>query len=250
MISTLLHLLRLFPFLCGGHRQLALENLALRQQLAVYKRTATRPKLGRRDRLFWVCAGQGVGRLAAGPRHVIVTPDTVLRWQRRRFRDHWTTLSGRPPAGRPTGQRRGPRPGRTHGRGQSPLGCPQNPWRTPEARHRRRRAHRLPAAPEAAFTRRRRPGARSSPTTSETRVDPQRRRHSLPRSARPASRSSNATRASFTGLTEVEDGRSSHRGGNPSILEILAQLTLMFLLPPVATLLSTTRALTEAAAVD
>jgi hypothetical protein len=31
MISTLLALLRLFPFLCGGHRQqLALENLALR----------------------------------------------------------------------------------------------------------------------------------------------------------------------------------------------------------------------------
>ena len=30
MITTLLHLLRLFPFLCGGHRQLALENLGLR----------------------------------------------------------------------------------------------------------------------------------------------------------------------------------------------------------------------------
>jgi hypothetical protein len=30
MISTLLALLRLFPFLCGGHRQLVLENLALR----------------------------------------------------------------------------------------------------------------------------------------------------------------------------------------------------------------------------
>src|SRR5205809_6907643 len=38
-------LLRLFPFLCGGHRQLALENLALHQQLAVYKRTMTRPRL-------------------------------------------------------------------------------------------------------------------------------------------------------------------------------------------------------------
>ena len=37
MITTLLHLLRLFPFLCVGHRQLALENLALRHQLAVYK---------------------------------------------------------------------------------------------------------------------------------------------------------------------------------------------------------------------
>jgi hypothetical protein len=35
MITLLLHRLRLFPFLCGGHRQLALENLALRQQLAV-----------------------------------------------------------------------------------------------------------------------------------------------------------------------------------------------------------------------
>ncbi len=40
MITLLLHLLRLLPFLCGGHCQLALENVALRQQLAVYKRTA------------------------------------------------------------------------------------------------------------------------------------------------------------------------------------------------------------------
>jgi hypothetical protein len=40
---------------CGGHRQLALENLALRQQLAVFKRTVTRPHLRTTDRLFfWV----------------------------------------------------------------------------------------------------------------------------------------------------------------------------------------------------
>jgi hypothetical protein len=31
MITLVLHVLRLFPFLCGGHRPLALENLALRQ---------------------------------------------------------------------------------------------------------------------------------------------------------------------------------------------------------------------------
>jgi putative transposase len=30
-----------------------------------------------------------------------VTPATVLRWQRRRFREYWTTLSRRPPGGRP-----------------------------------------------------------------------------------------------------------------------------------------------------
>ena len=39
MITLLLHLIRLLPFLVGGHRQLALENLALRQQVAVHKRT-------------------------------------------------------------------------------------------------------------------------------------------------------------------------------------------------------------------
>jgi hypothetical protein len=50
MITTLLHLLRLFPFLCGGHRQLALENRALRHQLTIYKRTGNRPALGRSDR--------------------------------------------------------------------------------------------------------------------------------------------------------------------------------------------------------
>ncbi len=99
MITLLLHLLRLLPFLLGGHRQLALENLALRHQLSVYKRTTTRPKLRTTDRLFWI----GLARVWAGWRQslVIATPDTVLRWQRRRFREHWAKLSGRPTVGRP-----------------------------------------------------------------------------------------------------------------------------------------------------
>jgi hypothetical protein len=54
VIILVLHLLRLRPFLVGGHRQLALENLALRQQLAVYERTAPRPRLRPMDRLFYV----------------------------------------------------------------------------------------------------------------------------------------------------------------------------------------------------
>jgi hypothetical protein len=68
MISTLLAPLRLFPFLCGGHRQLALENLALRQQLTVHRRAVARPRLRRGDRLFWV-AVQAVERLEAGVDH-------------------------------------------------------------------------------------------------------------------------------------------------------------------------------------
>jgi len=99
MITLLLHLLRLLPFLVGGPRQLALENLALRQQLAVYKRTAPRPRLRPTDRLLWV----GLARVWTGWRHalVIVSPDTVLRWQRRRFGVYWTQRSGRSTGGRP-----------------------------------------------------------------------------------------------------------------------------------------------------
>jgi hypothetical protein len=100
MITLLFHLSRLLPVLCASHRHLALENLALRQQLAVYKKTLKRPKLHPSDRLFWIC----LSRVWAEWRQalIIVTPDTVLRWHRRRFRDYWTKLSRRPPLGCPS----------------------------------------------------------------------------------------------------------------------------------------------------
>src|SRR5437667_492838 len=99
MVTLLLRLLRLLPLSCCAHRHLALENLALRHQLAVYKKTVSRPKVCRTDRLFWV----ELSRVWAGWRQalVIVSPNTVLRWQRRRFCEHWTKLSARPIAGRP-----------------------------------------------------------------------------------------------------------------------------------------------------
>src|SRR3989442_14209396 len=98
MVTLLLRLLRLLPLLCGAHRHVALENLALRHQLAVYKKTVTRPKVRRRDRLFWVA----LSRAWAGWRQglVIVSPNTVLRWQRRRVCAHSTKPSPRPNAGR------------------------------------------------------------------------------------------------------------------------------------------------------
>ena len=53
----------------------------------------------RSDRLLWVW----LSKLWPAWRQalVIVAPATVLRWQRRRFRRHWATLSGRAAAGRP-----------------------------------------------------------------------------------------------------------------------------------------------------
>ena len=72
----------------------------MRHQLAVYKNMVNRPKLRSSDRLFWVA----LSRVWPGWRQalVLVSPNTVMRWQRRRFREHWTKLSGRPPAGRPS----------------------------------------------------------------------------------------------------------------------------------------------------
>src|SRR5262245_52547644 len=83
MISLLLHVFRLLPFLFGGHRLLALGNLVPRQQLTIYKRTVPRPKLRTMDRLLWV----GLARVWTDWRQalVIVSLDPDLRRQRSRL---------------------------------------------------------------------------------------------------------------------------------------------------------------------
>ncbi len=77
---------------------LQLEVLALRHQLAVYRRCSTRARTKVADRLLWAW----LSRAWAGWRDVLVfvKPSTVIAWQQRRFREHWARLShGRP--GRP-----------------------------------------------------------------------------------------------------------------------------------------------------
>ena len=48
----MLVLLRTISLICRGHRAVALENLALRQQVAALTRTGKRPRLRTQDRLF------------------------------------------------------------------------------------------------------------------------------------------------------------------------------------------------------
>ena len=70
---------------------LAAENLVLRQQVIVLRRTVKRPRLRNRDRLFWIL----VCRLWKGWRsslHVL-QPATVLRWHRQGFRRYWSWRS-------------------------------------------------------------------------------------------------------------------------------------------------------------
>lgn len=70
--------------LVAKRAKLAAENLALRQQLAIYRRTAKRPKLRPRDSIFWVW----LSRLWSDWQSalVIVQPDTVVGWHRQGFR--------------------------------------------------------------------------------------------------------------------------------------------------------------------
>jgi len=54
MLASLLRLFRMVCLFLNGHQVLVLENLALRQQIALYKRKHKRPRLTRRDRWFWI----------------------------------------------------------------------------------------------------------------------------------------------------------------------------------------------------
>jgi putative transposase len=87
------------------HRELALENLALRQQLTVWKARQPRPPLTELDRIFWVVLLR-LWKNWRSSLHV-VRPETVVRWQRRGFRLYWAWKSrrrwGRPRLGRKCG---------------------------------------------------------------------------------------------------------------------------------------------------
>src|SRR6266851_2523422 len=91
-LGTLVRLLR-------ARRSLLLENLALRQQLAVLKRRHPRPRLDLLDKLFSVA----IRRFWSGWQQslIAVTPETVVRWHRGGFRLYWKLISRvRRPIGR------------------------------------------------------------------------------------------------------------------------------------------------------
>ena len=82
-----------------ARRELALENVALRQQLAVLRCSVKRPRLSKVDRGFWVL----LRRIWTDWESVlvIVKPETVVRWHRCGFRRYWAWKSRRRRPGRP-----------------------------------------------------------------------------------------------------------------------------------------------------
>src|SRR3984893_8170582 len=74
------------------------ENMVLRQQINVLRRTAhRRPRFGSIDRLVFV----GLYRFFPSVRDALAIVETVIRWHRAGFSAYWRWKS-RPRAGRPT----------------------------------------------------------------------------------------------------------------------------------------------------
>jgi putative transposase len=74
-----------------ARRTLLLENLVLRQQLAVLKRKHPRPRLRAFDKIFWVLAC----RFWFGWKQalIVVSPEIVVGWHRAGFKLYWRATS-------------------------------------------------------------------------------------------------------------------------------------------------------------
>ncbi|MFT4543233.1 MAG: putative transposase [Planctomycetota bacterium] len=89
-------ILNLLQLVAKVRSKLVLENIALRHQLAVYKRSVNRPNINEADRIFW----HTVMRMLKEWRSalVFVQPATVIRWHRKGFKHYWRRKSRSKPA--------------------------------------------------------------------------------------------------------------------------------------------------------
>jgi putative transposase len=85
--------------LAASRSDLLIENLALRQQLAILMAKKPRPRMRAADRIFWVALRRVWPRWKEAL--VIIQPGTVVRWHREGFRKYWTWRSRRRRVGRP-----------------------------------------------------------------------------------------------------------------------------------------------------
>ena len=100
MFSRIAFILAWLRRLAASRSNLLIENLALRQQLAIFTAKRPRPRMGTADRFFWLTL------LRFWPRWkealVVIRPDTVVCWHRAGFRRFWTWKSRRRFVGRPS----------------------------------------------------------------------------------------------------------------------------------------------------
>jgi len=99
MLNLLLALVHTALSSFKSHHHLALENLALRQQLSMLKQSVKQPRVSPTDRLFWVL----LSKYVEGWRTMLhaLHPDSVVRWHREGFRRYWRWKSRRRRVDRP-----------------------------------------------------------------------------------------------------------------------------------------------------
>ncbi|HEY2763017.1 MAG TPA: helix-turn-helix domain-containing protein [Pseudonocardiaceae bacterium] len=78
-----------------------IEILTLRHQLAVLQRRTSRPRFNPADRAFLAALLQRFPRPTLRQLHLIVSPDTILRWHRTLLRRHHARRSRPKRPGRP-----------------------------------------------------------------------------------------------------------------------------------------------------
>jgi hypothetical protein len=90
--TRMLHLLYALLATAGSslrsQRELTLENLALRQQLAILQRKTKRPKLHKADRAFWAALSRLWPHWQSAL--ILVKPETVIGWHRKGFNLYWS----------------------------------------------------------------------------------------------------------------------------------------------------------------
>ena len=97
LLAIVFNILRAF---FKSKKEMAAENLCLREQVASLCRKNPRPKLTKRDKIFWVWMSKVWSKWETALSYA--KPDTVKRWHRMGFNLYWNKKSrkGRPP-GRP-----------------------------------------------------------------------------------------------------------------------------------------------------
>jgi hypothetical protein len=89
----------------GSVSQLQLENVVLRHQVRVLRRSVRRPELRDRDRAFLAAASRALSRDHWAS--FMATPQTLIRWHRELIRWKWDPPSARTRAAGPAPRRTG-----------------------------------------------------------------------------------------------------------------------------------------------
>ena len=93
LIRLFIILIKFIRIVRKSKNELIMENLALRQQIATYQTKKVKPKLTNFGRSFWIALKHSWNKWV--DYLVIVRPETVIDWQKRRFKKHWTKISTR-----------------------------------------------------------------------------------------------------------------------------------------------------------